>query len=126
MRRVVGDFLLLRSRRALDLLHVGRRVRWWHLLGRRMRRRVVSSGGRLSRLGLMRRVGMLLGMLRMLRVLRVLRVMLVVVLNNAGPLVVLRMLGQRVVGWRWQALLGVGVMLEGGMSAGCSGRGVCK
>jgi hypothetical protein len=50
-------------------------------------------------------------------VLRMLRVMLLVVLDRAGPRVVLRM-----VGWRWQALGRVGVMLvEAGTSA-MSGR----
>jgi hypothetical protein len=52
-----------------------------------------------------------------LRVLRMLRVVLLVVLDRAGPRVMLRM-----VGWRWQALLRVGVMLvEAGTSA-MSGR----
>ncbi|PSN60050.1 hypothetical protein BS50DRAFT_217955 [Corynespora cassiicola Philippines] len=72
----------------------------------------MGLSGRLGRLGLVRRLWRVL-----------------VVLDYAGPRVVLRMLGVlgvllvlrmrlvlwmlRVVGWRWQALRRVGVMLEG-------------
>lgn len=99
MRGIVGDFLLLlRSRRALDLLDVGR------LMGRLlgvggMGRGIVGLGRGLGRRRLVRRLGMVL-LVVMLRVVRM--------LDGAGPRVVLGMLG--VMGRRRQALGGVGVM----------------
>lgn len=106
MSRIVRDFLLLRSRRALDLLDVGR------LMGRGLgvggvRRRIMGLGRGLGGRRLVRRLRMVL-LVVMLRVVGVLdgaraRVVLL------GVLRVLRMLG--VMGRRRQALGRVGVML---------------
>lgn len=125
--RIVGDLLLwllllslllsllLRWRRSLDLLDVGRLM-----LGRSLRvgmlwRRIVALGWRLGGCRLVRGVRVVLlvllvlrvvlGMLGVLRMLRVLGMLLVV--NDARSRVV-----DRKVGWRRQALRSVGVMLE--------------
>lgn len=128
--RIVGDLLLwllllslllsllLRWRRCLDLLDVGRLM-----LGRSLRvgmlwRRIVALGWRLGGCRLVRGVRVvllvllvlrvvlrMLGVLRVLRMLRVLGMLLVV--NDARSRVV-----DRKVGWRRQALRSVGVMLE--------------
>lgn len=102
--RVVRHVLLRRTRRALDLLDVGRLMGRRHLLLLGVRRGIVGGGGRLGGLlRLVRRVGVLLMVELVLRP-RVVRV--------RG---VRRVRVVRVVGWRWQALLlRVGVMLEVG------------
>jgi hypothetical protein len=118
MGRVVGHLLLLRSWGSLDLLDVGR-LMGLRLGIRGMRRRIMRLGRGLGRRRLVRRVGVVLllvllvvvlRVLGMLRVLRVLRVVLVLVLllDSAGPRMVLRVMGRR-----WQALGRVGVMLVG-------------
>ena len=67
----------------------------------------------------MRGRGRLGGLLRLMGRGWLLLVMLVLVVDHGRPRMVLRM---GVVGRGWQALLGVGVMLEEFQSAGCGGQ----
>jgi hypothetical protein len=113
VRLIVRNLLLLLGRRGtLDLLDVGRLVRWGSLGLGWVRRRVVALSRTLGRRRLMGRVGVRL---------------VVVVLDDTRP----RVAGVvRMVVWRWQALRRVGVMHVGDecrrSGRGGGGRGVQK